>query len=70
MWLALTMFSAFPAQMEIIFLSSSKEKRGDREKIKINQDPRRGFSELTCSDSLPTKSGGLPGVLWGSGVLC
>lgn len=56
MWLVLSTFPAFSATMEIIFLSPSQEKRGKMEKIKINQDPRRGFSELVCSDSSPRES--------------
>ena len=61
MWLKLNSFPALPATMEIIFfLKLFKRKIGERGKIKINQDSRRGLSEPMRSDSLPKESSGLP----------
>lgn len=43
MWLVLSTFPAFPATMEIIFLSPSQEKRGKMEKNKNKSGPQKRF---------------------------
>lgn len=69
MWLACCPFSAFPARMEIIILSSSTAKKRGREKSKNKSGPQERFFRTRVQ--IPTSEARcVPGTPWGSGVLC